>query len=269
MIKGIIRPGGELMLKDAAIAEAIQMGNLDGYPLLIVTAALNDWKRTNPSASQIAGGSWRRSVLEATIAYYIKIGDRMPLLRGSLIHKGFEGFRSPPGVQLIREKTMRAHLPKFPEMKLSGTIDLYYPAAMRIEDYKTCSKMPKLVKPAHVWQLATYAWLLRWNGYAVKHGAINYQSWRDCLQLSRTLDESGSEISIAEAKLFCDEQFFVQETGKVWIILKAGYTDYDIPSMVECNTNWCRGCAVKWACDQIDRWGGVIDPADYSHEDYV
>jgi len=237
--------------------------------LPVLALALQDRPITRPSASVIASSSWRRSVLEALLEYYVRIPDRYPLVRGTLFHSGFEALQAPAGVELIREKRMQVQIPKYEERILSGQIDLYYPQHRRLEDYKTCTQIPNLILPDHIVQLAVYYWLLTWHGFAVDSVAINYLSWHDCRQVSRTEFRGGSEGEAIGHVLFQNETYFIQYVVDGWDVLENGYARNEVPSTKECDLRYCRTCPVKWACDQVDVWGEVINPANFRQEDYT
>jgi len=269
MIRGLIRRDGTLMSTSTALQEAALHGNVDGYPLPVLSMALRDFPRKHPSASQIASVTWRRSVLEALLDYYVRVSDRYALVRGSLIHNGFEAFQVPKGLQLVREKRLKVNIPKFPEKVLSGQVDLYYPQHSRLEDYKTCSKIPEVIKPDHVVQLAVYHWLLRWHQFPVDSVAINYIGWHDCMQVSRTELDDGTEGEAIGHSLFQNESRFIRHVVDAWDVLEAGYQGREVPSTKECDLRYCRYCPVKWACDCLDVWGGHINPEEFRQEEFV
>jgi len=250
-----------------ALAEALLHGHLDGYPYLLLVLALRDYPVKAPTASQVAGATWRRTVLQALIDYYVCVPNQYPLLRGSLVHSGFEAFRAPQGVRLIREKRMRIQIPKFEDKALSGQIDLYYPDHRRLEDYKSCNHIPNLITPDHLFQLAVYYWLLVWHRFPVDSVAINYIGWDDCRQVSRTLIGMDEGEAIGHW-LFQDEQRFIEKVVEGWDVLQAGFQDHDVPSTQECVLAYCRGCPVKWACDNVDEWGERINPDEFKQEEY-
>lgn len=269
MIKGVIRENGQLQPTEEALREAALHGHIDGWPLLIVATALRDWPKKKPSASTIASISWRQRVLEALLDYYVRIADRYPLIRGSLVHSGFEAFKAPQGIKLIREKRMRVKVPKLDDIVLSGQIDLYYPNHRRVEDYKTCSTIPDYIKPDHIVQLAVYAWLLRWSGFPVEGAAINYVAWNDCRQVQQVKNIDGSVIQVGSHELMTSETTFIQHILGAWDVLLAGYAQGLVPSTQDCDLRYCYNCPVKWACDQIAVEGQYIDPGRFRQEDHV
>lgn len=269
MIRGLIRRDGTLLDTQDALREAALHGHVDGYPLPVLVMALRDYPRKRPSASIIASVTWRRAVLEAIVDYYVFVADRYAMIRGSLIHNGLGMLKVPEGVEVIREKRLRVAIPKFPEKILSGQIDLYYPQHARLEDHKTCTQIPSCIKPDHLAQLAVYYWLLIWHGYPVESVAINYISWHDCCQLTQAELEDGTVGEAIGHKLFQKEHAFIEYVVEGWDVLEAGFLNNEVPSIKECDTRYCRDCPVKWACDQIDVWGEVIDPSEFKQRDFV
>ena len=267
MIKGVLR-GGQYTPTEDALREAALYGHLDGWPLLVVAAALRDWPKKRPSASAIASVSWRQQVLTAILDYYVRIEERYPLIRGSLVHSGFESFQAPEGVKLIREKRMRIVVPKLEDIVLSGQIDLYYPEHRRIEDYKTCSSVPEYIKPNHMVQLAVYAWLLRWSGFEVEDAAINYVAWHECKHTQHVKNIDGSVVAARTHALMTSEGTFLQHILDAWEVMLAGFQDNVVPSTQECDLRYCYRCPVKWACDQIDMRGETIIPDQFRQEDF-
>lgn len=270
MLIGLIRMDGSLMKTKDVLNEAYETGSVDGYPFMVLAKILDAWTSKNPSASAIATVTWRRSVLENILDYYAYPGDMIPLVRGSLIHNGLEAVKAPYGIKLIREKYLKYNLPGYDEIRtLSGKIDLYVPKMGRLVDYKTCMKVPALVKPAHVCQLAVYTWLLRWNNYPVKEAGIDYISWRDMAYIMEAKMPNEDTAPLIEHPLLESEKKFLQHVEEGWEILDEGYRNYIIPSMQYCNTSWCRGCRVKWACDYIRTRGEQIDPSEFNQEDFM
>jgi len=173
VIKGIIRSDGSLMSKTNALEQAAVRGNVDGYPLLVLVKMFDERKNPYPSASTISSQSWRQIVLEAIIPHYVVPQDRMALVRGSLIHAGFDKFPGLGNVKLIREKRYRIVIPGMVNQFLTGAVDLYFPQHKRLEDWKTCSVLPDLIRPTHLVQLAIYHWLLVWSKLSVEDICIN------------------------------------------------------------------------------------------------
>ena len=183
MLKGIVRVDGTLQPTIDALAEAAEQGHVDGFPFTIIAKMLKAYHSTGPTASTIASTTWRRSVLEHIVDYYAKPEALWPMLRGSLVHSGLEGDVST-AQRLIKEKRLTARMPDYPNITLSGQIDVYFPEYGRLEDYKTCMTIPSYIKDEHAFQLAMYYWLLRWAGYDVREAVINYISWSDMKQVA-------------------------------------------------------------------------------------
>ena len=269
MIKGIIRTDGSLMLKEDVLREAALTGHVDGYPLLVLVKIFDERKNPYPSASTISSGSWRQIVLAAIVPHYVVPRDRMALVRGSLIHAGFKEFSGVDNIKLIREKRYRFVIPGMVNRFLTGAIDLYFPQFLRLEDWKSCSKLPELIRPSHVMQLAIYYWLLIWGKHKVMDVCINYITWRDCIQLRLAKMETGETANVIGHELFQTERLFLDRIQLGWEVLQAGFDNYEVPSMMDCNTQYCRYCSVKWVCDAINEWGDIIDPRNYRQEDYL
>ena len=268
MIVGIIRSDSSLMSTEDALKEAALCGNVDGYPLAVLVLALRNRKQTTPTASQVASVSWRQQVLQNLIDYYAHLQDVYPLVRGTLIHSGFQAFKAPEGVELIRERRLRIKIPKYEDYVISGQVDLYYPDHRRLEDYKTCTVIPDLIKPDHIVQLAVYYWLLIWHNFHVDRVAINYVAWNTCCQLSQARLESKEVGEVVGHRLFQDEQAFIDQLVQGWDVLEAGFRNAEVPSTKECDLRYCRNCPVKWVCDVLSVWGETIDPAEFQQRDY-
>lgn len=269
MIRGVVRSDGALVEKEEALREAALTGHFEGWPLLVVAAALREYPHKGPSASSIASTSWRRWVLENLLDYYVPLESRYPLIRGTFVHSGFQAFKAPEGVTLIREKRMRIQVPKYEEIVLSGQVDLFYPDHNRLEDYKTCSHMPDYISDDHLVQLAVYAWLLRWHNFAVEKAAINYVGWHDCRHVFVAKMEDGSLGQAIGHRLMQDEQHFIEHIVEGWEVLYTGWKNHDVPPTMDCNLHYCQYCPVKWACDQIDVWGERINPGEFNQVDFV
>jgi len=266
VIKGLIR-NGSLQSKEDALKEALEVGHVGGIPYAILYTMFRERKIRTPTASMIAGLTWRQTVLSRILDYYVLPGQLYAQLRGTLIHEGLASLRFPSGVSVVRERRLTVPVPGHKEIKLSGQIDVYYPEQHRLEDYKTCSVIPKTARLEHVLQLAVYTWLSRWSCYPVEQVAINYISWKYALQRTTT-EVKGEEIPIIEHEYLQSEEAFIEFVERGWQILQLGFQEYNVPSMRHCNLNYCNGCAVKWACDRIAVTGEVIEPEEFQQEDY-
>jgi len=266
-IIGLIRENGILQKTDDVMDEVIQNGECDGYPITLLNRALSDWPKREPTASQIAGSSWRRTVLEALVDYYIRMDNQLPLLRGSLIHGGFETFPVPNGVKVVREKRMRVRVPG-QDVMLSGQIDLYIPGTCFLIDYKTASQVPNLIKADHINQLAIYLWLLRWTALPVAKAGIAYMTWDNCQIVTRADLGQGRVGEVIDHPLLLDDGVFIEFVMEGYRVLADGFSNCVVPSMRQCDLRWCRYCSVKWACDAIEANGERIRPEDYNQELY-
>ena len=264
MLIGLIRQDGALQLKEEAIAEAQLFGQVDGYSLPIITRMFAEHTAKSPSASQIAGQAYRRTVLEKIISFYAKPLSLMAMLRGTLIHAGLQS-TNLQGIRVITEHRYTYTIPGT-TIKLSGQVDVYYPEHRRLEDYKTCQNIPQIIKEEHVLQLAIYYWLLRWNGLPVDKAVIDYISWGDTQQLSLAEMPDGSVNDVVMHPYFKDESYFVETITKAWHILNDGFEEYYVPGMNFCNRSYCRYCTLKWACDRIDYTGEIIEPSEFVQE---
>ena len=264
MLTGLIRSDGTLQNKEEAIAEAQLFGQVDGYSLPIITRMFAVHTAKSPSASQIAGGAYRRTVLERIISFYAKPRSLMAMLRGTLIHAGLQNTKLE-GTKVITEKRYTYTIPGT-SIKLSGQVDVYYPEHRRLEDYKTCQNIPQIIKEEHAFQLAVYYWLLQWNGLPVDKAVIDYVSWDDTQQISIAEMPDGSLNDVVMHPFFKDEDYFVDAITEAWHILNDGFKEYYVPSMSFCNRAYCRYCPVKWACDKIDYRGETIKPTEFVQE---
>lgn len=267
-LKGIIRTDGTLMPTVEVLEEAAFYGHVDGYPLAVLAKLLEVWKSRGPSASSIASSTWRRMVLERIVDYYAPPRSRMALLRGSLIHNGLERIKLPR-MEVMKERQLRSPLPSRKDIVLSGKIDVYFPKQHRLEDYKTCARVPDLIKPDHIFQLAVYSWLLKWANYDVQHVAIDYIAWDDMRQCTEVEDDDGEVILADDHPLVTDEACFECAAIEGWEILNDGFTNCVVPSMQDCVRAYCRYCPLKWACDRIAVRGEQIDPEDFDQEEYT
>lgn len=248
-VVGIITKEGELLDKDAALKRATTFGNVDGFSLAALAQILSGYANKNPSASQIAGKAWRRTVLEALVDYYVYPEDCMAQLRGTLIHAGFQAVKLPWSVNVVAEKRYSFPLRTQQNAVISGQVDAYYPQHRRLEDYKTCQSIPKLIKPEHLLQLAVYFWLLRWAGQLVESAVINYVSWDEMAQVSDAEMPDGTVSAAVNHPYFTNEEKFTEEIGLGYSVIRRGLVDREVPSMQYCVRQWCRRCSVKWLCD--------------------
>ncbi len=269
MLIGLIRKDGSLQTTDRVLNEAALFGEVDGYPLSVLAGMLNTYKTKGPSASQIASVTWRRAVLERIVDYYTYPESQLPLLRGSLVHKGLEGISLPSSVPSKREIRLRSYLPHHKSIMVSGQIDIYYPEQRRLEDYKTCTRIPESIKDDHLVQLAVYYWLLKWSGEEVERVAIDYIGWDVMQQIDIAEMPDGSIAKAIEHPYFQDMAMFETIIKTGYDVLEAGFNANVVPSMGQCNYNYCRYCPLKWACDRILATGETIDPEDYKQEDYT
>jgi hypothetical protein len=264
MLKGIVRADGWLQSTADALGEAASLGSVDGYPFTILSKMLKSYHSTGPTASTIASTTWRRSVLENIVDYYARPEALWPMLRGTLVHTGLEG-NIATGEKLIKEKRLTAAMPDYRDITLSGQIDLYYPAYGRLEDYKTCMSIPNFIKDEHAFQLAMYWWLLRWAGYVPQSAVIDYISWTELRQVG-VISQARGFVPVVQHPMFTEEKAFQDRVAYGYRILDAGYTHNRVPSMSDCNNNYCRNCPVKQACDKIAVVGETIYPEAYEQK---
>jgi len=272
-IVGMIRKNGDFLKTGDALKEAIEKGHVDNYELAILTTMLDPMPHSDkPTASAIAGGAWRRTVLEHILDYYVFPDDQVAMLRGTIMHSGFERLRYPPGVKLEREKRLLANLPgTLKDRVISGQLDVIYTDFGRLVDHKTTKSIPSIIRKEHIYQLAIYVWLARWSGLTVNDVGINYVGWNDIEYINVTEFE-GEVVRAIDHPLIKDEQVFVQWVSYGYNVLSTGYKKskrgkHLIPSMQDCNTTWCANCPVKWACDRIPIEGGEIDPAEFKQDE--
>ena len=257
MLKGLI-VGNELIPSPQVLNQAFLWGNVEGYPLTVLAQMLDVYDNEHPSASQISGGSWRRSVLERIVDYYADPAQLIAMLRGTLFHKGLQGVAVPITISTLREKRITVNLPHNPKVIISGQVDVYYPQVKRLEDYKTTHQAPSYIKDEHLYQLAIYYWLLRWSGLEVNQVAIDYISWNNIVQVN-TMEGGGLAI---QHPYFQDSDTFENYCLEGWEVLNKGYTKYFVPSMKYCNRKWCSYCPVYWACETLPTSETQINPRD-------
>jgi len=273
-IIGMILKNGTLVKTADALATALRVGHIDGYPYAILNMLIQGgFHSVNPTASAIAGGALRRTVLEHILDFYVCPADRIPMMRGSLIHTGMEKAIPQTKELHVAEVRLSADIPgKYKGRKLSGKLDRLYIKEGRLIDYKTASRPPEVMYEAHVFQLAVYAWLARWSGYTINDIAIVYIGWNSVSYVD-ACELDGKLIRAIEHPLLTDEALFIEWVSYIWTTLKIGFTPdkegrYLVPGRDECNTRWCQNCAVRWACDRILDVGGIIDPKDFMPEEY-
>lgn len=271
-IVGMIHSDGTFIKTADALKEAIEKGHVDGYELSILTTMLEPGNRSDrPTASTIAGGAWRRSILEHILNYFVTPADQAAMLRGTIMHSGFERLQYPSGVKLEKERRLVAQLPgAHKDRTISGQLDVFYIESGRLVDHKTTKSPPNVIRREHIYQLAVYVWLARWSGYTVKEAGINYVGWDD-IRYVDVADFDGRQVKAIDHPLLADEAVFVQWVSYGYNILSSGYQkskrgQYLIPSMRDCNTTWCANCPVKWACDRISVDGEEIDPTEFTQE---
>lgn len=265
-VVGIITQDGCLLDADEALKEATREGNVDGYPLTILAQMLSGYTNKNPSASQIAGGAWRRTVLENLLDFYVYPDYCVAQLRGTLFHAGLASVKLPWNTSVLSEKRYTFPLRTRKGATISGQIDVYYPQYHRLEDYKTCSEVPAVIKGEHLLQLAVYFWLLRWAGQTVESAVIDYISWNDMRQVALAEMPNNTVAPAVQHPFFQDEAAFTDEIDEGYGVLETGFKKCLVPSMRHCNRLWCRRCSVKWACDRIAVKGEVIVPGNYTQK---
>jgi len=248
MIIGVVRDSGALQPTADVLEQALREGHVDGVPFLVLQDILQDRDVKAPSASQIASVTWRRTVLERHVSYYIKPQDQMAMYRGTLIHSGFETIIPPQGVNVLKEVRLKVDLDGW---ELTGQEDLYWPDYKRLEDWKTCYKVPDLIKEDHVVQLAVYTWLLRWNGYEVDSARINYVSWYGLQQRQEAKMPNNRTANVMLHPLLADEEKFRDHIDLAFTVLNMGFENQIVPSTQHCTLQYCRNCPVKWACDAL------------------
>jgi len=270
---GMIREDGELIKTKDALQEALKKGHVDKYAYSVLCMLLRGGRHaTNPSASAIAGGALRRTVLQNMLDYYIEPKDNIAMMRGTLIHRGMEK-AIHPGVKALGEKYLKVALPGPRKGRmLSGTLDRLYLEHGRLIDFKTCKYPPDVMYDSHLYQLATYGWLARWSGYELKDVAIVYIGWGDTKYVD-VCGFNGELIAAIGHPLLTNEKTFLAWLNYRWNTLYIGYRanadgKYLVPGREDCNTRWCQNCSVRWACDRIPDAGGEVRPSDLKAEDY-
>lgn len=271
MIKGIITQDGTVMSRDEVLSTALTKGSIDGFPPDILWTIMKSWKSDKPSASQL-GRAARQNILENILDYYVTVDNRIPLFRGSVVHKGLEHATLPHTVPVMREVRLTSNMPMFKDIFLTGQIDIFYRKDKKLVDYKTCSKMPRYIRDYHLMQLAVYKWLLVWNGYDVEEVGITYIAW-NYVQYVNEVKLSKGIIPAIDYWMINDEAAFQKKIAERYHLLHDGYHEpYIIPSMSDCNRRWCSNCPVKWACDRIPTEGTTITQKEldeFDHDDYV
>jgi len=264
VLAGLLANGGVPVDKEEVLRVAEETGSFDGYPASIIFQMFDVRDITKPTASQLASQVWRRMVLERAVRYYAWGSSLVPLVRGTFVHDGLEHVSFPPTSQVITELRLGYNVPGT-DIRLSGQADVYYPKYARLEDYKTCQKVPDFIRDTHAFQLIVYSWLLRWHGYPVDQAYIDYISWSNMRQVTITSDYQ----PVSHNPLFQDQDKFIEEVSYRYEVLRAGFEDGIVPSMEFCNTSWCYNCPVKWACDQIPPEGGTIRVGEMDQRDYT
>lgn len=262
MLKGLIAPDGKLWETDDVIEYAKENENWNGLPLSILEIMLlRNRGSKHPSASSLARLSYRQTALEQILDFYADPRDRMPLIRGTLIHHGFDKIKVK-SLEAKQEWHISARCPYNDEIILTGHVDLYYPDKRLLIDHKTTTSIPEYIKPDHIRQLAIYVWLARWGkGVDVSKVGINYISWRDAKQVFKV----SADKEAIDLPLFQDPMVFMSTLEESWEILNAAWTNNVVPPHHECVHRYCRYCPVKWACDRIQPYGDYIkiDPEEW------
>jgi hypothetical protein len=261
-IIGLQRKDGVLLTIEDAIATATLMGEVDGYPLPALVGILNNRDIRYPTASQMAGGYWRKTVLEHLVDYYVKPADMMRPLRGNMVHHLLEGLS---GEEVVTEQRLEYLVPDS-DIFLSGQIDAYYPKFGRLDDYKSVSQVSYAMRDYHLSQLAIYKWLAEWNGFPVREAAIVYITWDDMRRV-KTAEYDKSFIQAIKHPLLADEKYFLEWIQLPWKILSDGFDRHLVPDKMYCKMNSCRYCSIKWACDQISDRGEFINPKEFVQEE--
>jgi len=131
------------------------------------------------SMSEITTDFLRKTLLSRMVDYYITPSNGYYSIRGKWIHESkSKVYLSPDFGNITRE--MRFVHPKF---GISGQVDCYYNNQRRLVDYKTSSRLPDQIRPAHIRQLNGYVELLRANDMSVDSAYITYMTYSKHLRV--------------------------------------------------------------------------------------
>lgn len=264
---GVIRKDGTLQKTKDVFKEAKEYGEVDGYGLGFLSVALKDYAPVSPSASVIAGGAYRQNVLQRLVDYYINIEDSMAMIRGTLIHSGYENVKYPRGIKTLSEKSYKVTLPFGDNWELSGKVDKYVVDSRTLIDYKTCTKVPDIMKDYHLKQLAIYTFLSRENDVPVDWVQIEYQAWNDAKVVTDCELPDGSIAPAIEHPLFTDRDYFLDWIIEPYTLIKEGYDNFIVPPKVF--NPFEKYSPVRWVSDRFPAAGGIIVPELWKQEDFM
>lgn len=188
----------------------------------------------------------RRSYLERKADWYVKPSQQYWSWRGQLVHLLLEGTDRRDA---IRERRYEREVPEH-GVRLSGQVDLLYPARKLLVDYKTIRKLPNEPKDGHVLQLNIYRWLLAKGREYGNQVPVEIEV--DNLGLMY-FDMSGVRKFRAPLMDLDEIQdFVVQKTGEIQTAIQ---TDGQVlPPVLPKAERWlCRGyCNVKHLCEKAE-----------------
>lgn len=168
------------------------------------------------------------------------VSNRIYALLGTAAHKIFEEADDKPGV--VHEKEFEKAVGRY---TVTGRIDRYDPETETIYDYKTTSVYKVKNADYTEWfkQLMTYAWLMKNDGYTVKHLCI-YAILRDWSKLEAKRNSDYPQTQTVTILFdICDEDFVRIEEAintKVSLIEKYDNSpDDEIPECTE-SERWAK-----------------------------
>lgn len=164
--------GNERYSQADVMERAQQHGHFHRIPAGVWAALWRSTRREggftlSPSS---ATGCHRQRLLKASEDYWLQPETVFPLIRGTGLHAALESGDAGDEMFLSVSLSVKGII-----VPLRGRLDAYDAASRRLVDYKTTSRMDKVLpSDDHVVQLQLYALLLQDNGYPVETALIWY-----------------------------------------------------------------------------------------------
>lgn len=240
--------GHKRMSLERAKYLALKHGHLDGWPVEAILMACNVHPGKHVAAWDCSSGAYRKAVLQQLCPHYAHLRGLYFLVRGRVVHLGFEAAQWPPGAaeNVLKELWLSTILPN--GIEFVGKPDLYFVQSGYLYERKTSTHIKKanLPTPVHVRQCHAYQFLLESNEMPVHEIGIGYYGWMEPYHVSVVPAEHDD---ILEWLLPAAE-----------IMHKALYNGWPrrIPSKAECSERACKYCDLKRECQALpsgdDAW---------------
>ena len=213
-----------------------------GCDTIILAEMLENRKVRGPSMSEVTTEFMRKTLLSRMIDYYVTPSNGYYAVRGKWIHEAKRKVHLDPSFgEVIREVRYTHDI-----FGLSGQVDCYYSKHHQLVDYKTSSRLPDGVRPAHTRQLNGYVELLRANNMVVDKAYITYLTYSNHLKVEvEVWERERTQEMLKDLVEFFDECI----------------ENHEVPPREECAgpDRWwiCRYCPFNKLCKENPDWWTV------------